>query len=379
MKIGIDARLWNETGVGRYIRNLVEQLQKIDKTNTYILFVRRADISSIKHYISSEKWKLVNTDIRWHTLQEQLHMPKLLEKEDLNLVHFPYFSVPILYKGKFVVTIHDLILHHFATGQASTLPLPLYNLKLYGYKYIISKAAKKAQRVITVSQATKDEIIKHLKIPKEKVVVTYEGVDKKISNGKSSSNLSEDKQILNIKEPYFLYVGNAYPHKNLTHLLLAFRKLIKERASKVKLILVGREDYFYKRLKQKVKNLELSDSVVFKDYVTDEKLGYLYSHALAVVLPSLMEGFGLPGLEAMSRKCLVLASDIPVHREIYSQAALYFNPQNIEEIKNMLLSVLNTPKSEFNKNIDLGAARTIQFDWEKMANQTLAVYQEAAS
>src|SRR5687768_2081128 len=119
MKIGIDARLWNETGVGRYIRNLVWQLGKIDKENEYVLFVNSGARVQGQEF-SHERFKIVETNIRWHTVSEQMQFPRLLENENLDLVHFPYFSVPIYYKGPFVITIHDLIINHFPTGKAST-------------------------------------------------------------------------------------------------------------------------------------------------------------------------------------------------------------------------------------------------------------------
>ncbi|HEY9665002.1 MAG TPA: glycosyltransferase, partial [Allocoleopsis sp.] len=159
MKIGIDCRLWNETGVGRYVRNLVDQLLKIDKKNTYILFVQSKDYEQINSQCSRFNVQLVKVDIRWHSLEEQVKFPKLLEKEHLDLMHFPYFSVPIRYKRPFVITIHDLILHHFGTGKASTLPAPLYKLKHAGYKYVLSQAAKHAQTIIVPLETVKKDVM----------------------------------------------------------------------------------------------------------------------------------------------------------------------------------------------------------------------------
>src|SRR5882672_11359440 len=130
MRIGIDARLWNETGVGRYIRNLVANLAQIDKTNEYVLFVKTG--FKIKDLgFKNDKWKIVETDIHWHTLKEQLLFPAVLNKENLDLMHFPYFSHPIFYNKPFVVTIHDLIMNHSLTGKASTFPYPLYLMKRF--------------------------------------------------------------------------------------------------------------------------------------------------------------------------------------------------------------------------------------------------------
>ncbi|MBI2430669.1 MAG: glycosyltransferase family 4 protein [Candidatus Levybacteria bacterium] len=359
MRIGIDARLWNESGVGRYIRNLVAQLQILDKKNEYILFVLGKDYVGIK----GNNWRLVKANIRWHTIEEQLKFPSILYKEKLDLVHFPYFSVPIFYNKPFVVTIHDLILHHFPTGQASTLPMPFYWAKHLGYKFVISQAAKRAKKIIAVSNAAKDEIVDHLHVDLNKVVVTYEGVD-----------LPSSKLQLKTRS-YFLYVGNAYPHKNLERLIEAFAG-IRNQESGIKLILVGKEDYFYKRLKEKVQKMGLEKKIIFRGEATDEELAGLYKNALALVIPSLMEGFGLPILEAMANKCLVLASDTPAHHEIADDAAIYFNPNNTEDIAEKMKASYNDTH-HYSENIEKGFERSKIFSWEKMAKETLKIYESS--
>lgn len=172
MKIGIDARLLSQTGVGRYTQELVANLVKIDKENQYLLFLRKKEYGNFK--LPGPNFEKRLADIRWHSLKEQILMPFILWREHLDLVHFPYFSVPIFYPGKFVVTIHDLILDHFETGQATTLPWFLYKIKRLGYKLVIWVALHRAVKIITVSEATKNKIVEHYKINPGKVVVTYE-------------------------------------------------------------------------------------------------------------------------------------------------------------------------------------------------------------
>ncbi|HVF69616.1 MAG TPA: glycosyltransferase, partial [Xanthomonadales bacterium] len=185
MKIGIDARLFSETGVGRYIRNLVKELQDLDTKNEYVLFVRKADYEKCKSQMENGKWKIVIADIRWHTVDEQLKLPQILNKENLDLVHFPYFSVPVGYHKPFVMTIHDLIINHFPTGQASKLPLYLYQLKRLGYNYIVKNAVSRSRKIIVPLNAVRDDLVATLGVKKEKIIVTYEGFDEKIiSNNK---------------------------------------------------------------------------------------------------------------------------------------------------------------------------------------------------
>jgi glycosyltransferase involved in cell wall biosynthesis len=389
MRIGLDCRLFSESGVGRYTRNLINQLQNLDYKNDYVLFVRRKDREEILNRVQNDNFSIVNADIRWHTLEEQLKFPSIITKENLDLMHFPYFSVPIFYNKPFVVTIHDLILHHFPTGLASTLPHWLYKVKLIGYKFVISKIAKKAKKIITVSNATKSEIIDHLKVEEDKVIVTYEGIDDKIRN--SNIEIRNKSKIINTKtsaDKYFLYVGNAYPHKNLDRLLEALSLLCHPEASAegshgilrsaqndISLVLVGKEDYFYKRLKGKVKNMNLEKSVKFLGEVSDEELTSLYRNALALVVPSLMEGFGLPALEAMANKCLVLASDIASLREIGSDAAIYFDPYNPKDIAEKMREACFNDLNHFSEKIKRGLERVKMFSWEKMTRETLRVYE----
>src|SRR5260221_3631703 len=134
----------------------------------------------VQSSIVNGRWSIVTTDIHWHTIQEQIDFPKILYKENLDLMHFPYFSVPLGYNRPFVVTIHDLILHHFPTGKASTLPTIFYYAKQFAYRFVINRAAKKAKKIIAVSSATARQIEEDLCIPASKIIVTYEGIDDRI-------------------------------------------------------------------------------------------------------------------------------------------------------------------------------------------------------
>ena len=177
-----------------------------------------------------------------------------------------------------------------------------------------------------------------------------------------------------LKTKDFLYVGNAYPHKNLERLLEAIAS-IKYSVLGIKLILVGGEDHFYKQLKKKVEVMGLTESVSFYGPAKREELTSLYQKALALVFPSLMEGFGLPAVEAMTNNCLVLASDIPVFREILDDAVLYFNPQETKSIAEKLKEVsLNPFKYDFLKI--KAKSLVVKYSWVKLARETFKIYQE---
>ena len=361
MKIGIDARFWMESGVGRYIRNLVIVLQRLDKNNSYYIFCPSSDYEKVKKVVTAVNFTVVKVDIPWHSFKEQFGYPSFLAKYNLDLMHFPYFSLPIFYRGKFVVTIHDLILHHYSSGKASTLPLPVYKLKILGYKIVMDIAARRAKRIIAVSEATKKEIVKHLGQSRDKISVTYEGVDKEIKS------ITKEKST-----DYFLYVGNTYPHKNLNTLLFAFSAL---QDTKTKLFIVGKKDYFQAQLKDKAKNEYRNPNIVFYENVDDKELAWLYENALALVSPSYMEGFGLPLVEAMGHRCVVLASDIPSAREICKDGAIYFDPKKRDDLAQKMQDVLSR-KLSLEGYRKKGLARAQDFTWEKMGEETLKVYND---
>jgi hypothetical protein len=173
MKIGLDARLINETGVGRYITNLVAELGKIDKSNSYVIFLRKYSYAGFK--VPNSRWEKRLADVPWHSVAEQLFMPAIFANAHLDLLHVPYFNVPLFYFGKFVVTIHDLTILHFDTGKATTLPFIQYKIRRIGYYVSLLKTISWSEKVIAVSQSTKKEILEHFDILPEHIEVIYEG------------------------------------------------------------------------------------------------------------------------------------------------------------------------------------------------------------
>lgn len=377
MKIGIDARLWNETGVGRYIRNLIKQLAILDHENNYVLFAQNKDIENIKNQISNAKntWKIIPVDMRWHSVEEQWRFPSKLYQERLDVMHFPYFSLPIQYNRPFIVTIHDLIIYHFPTGKASTLPLPLYHLKHYAYKAVIRQAIKKAVKVIVPLQAVKDDLQKTFSTESNKIIVTNEGIDEDLLKNKTNKEFHPMKSANSGQ--YFLYVGNAYPHKNLSLLINAFKKVYDINRD-VTLILAGKKDFFYQRVEAEIKNNKYKNIIIYYD-ISDKHLADLYVNALAVVAPSFMEGFGLVPLEAMANNCLVFASAIPSHKEVCADAAMYFNPNKPDELYSLLKNrIINPADPIFKDKQILGKKRCSDYSWEKMAEETIRIYEQSA-
>lgn len=334
-RIGIDARFYGPLGkgLGRYTQEIVDNILKIDQDNDYVIFLRKENFDELV-IDNHPNVKKVLLELRWYSLKEQLLMPFYLKREKLDLIHFCHFNVPFFVPSKFIVTIHDLILTKFKTTRASTLSPWLYNLKNFFYHIIIKRALKKSKKIITVSNFTKNDIIEQFKVPAQKIEVIYEGVAN-LSKGSDSLFVAKisQGQVLknyNIENPFLLYVGNAYPHKNLDFLIRAF-KLWQADDKELRLVLVGREDYFYNQVKELSAKLFSSQDnipIIFTGYVPDNELETMYQRALLYVFPSLYEGFGLPPLEAMAKSCPVLSSQAASMPEILGSAAMYFDPQN---------------------------------------------------
>lgn len=362
MKIGIDARLIHETGVGRYIRNLIEELGAADDKNTYVIFLNASGFD--KFTVPNNRWKKVKANAVWHTLSEQIWMPIVFYRQRLDVVHVPYFNIPIFYFGTMIVTIHDLTIKHFHTGKASTRFWFIYTIKRLLYGIVLSIGISRAKHIIVPSFATKAEIIEHYHVSEKRITVTYEGVDPEIMN-KSYKNIRE---LSLIPTPYFLCVGNAYPHKNLSVVIDALEKS----KTNAKVVFAGKEDFFYKRLRQEITRRGLSSRVVFLGFADDESLRVLYTHAQALLFPSLMEGFGLPPLEALSCGCPVIASDIPVHREILKNMVTYFSAKDAKR----LTKFLDTWKKEDHRVAHDQVERILkEFNWKKLALETLHIYE----
>jgi glycosyltransferase involved in cell wall biosynthesis len=356
MKIGIDCRLWNEGGVGRYLRNLVWQLARLDKQNQYTLFFyRHAPIEIGKQF------KVKISRAKWHSLAEQTEFFTELKAGNFDLVHFPYFSHPILYNRPFVTTIHDITVKQYATGQATTRSLPFYYLKRLGYFLVLRHAVSQAKRIIVPSQAVAKDLERHFSSVKNKLSVTYEGLGIELTKAKPEA-------ISLSNSDFWLYVGNFYPHKNISLLLEAISGLDK---IKEQLVLVGPRDLFFQRLKTEIKRLRLEKKVTLLPAVNDGQLVWLYQHTEALVLPSLFEGFGLPVLEAAYFGCPLVLADIPVFREIAPPKTKFFDPHSAASLQQSLLNFpkrrqFQTPKNYFDR-----------FSFAKMTKETLAVYRQA--
>jgi len=374
MKIAIDARLFGPegTGIGKYIERLLENLEIIDEENEYFVVLRKANYPFYNP--KKANFRKSVADVKWYSVGEQLLLPAVLLKIKPDLVHFPHFNVPLLYPGKFVVTIHDLITSQF-NSAATTHSVPIHLLKSLGYEMTVRSAAARAQRILTPSKIVKNKVQKEFSLPENKLVTTYEAVDnifleapnEKISQGKERQLLAK----YGIKKPFLLSVGSAYPHKNLTRLVEALPGL-----SKVNLVYVGSRNSFVDRLIEKARQFGVEKRLFVVGFVPQDELVDLYKLAVCYVAPSLSEGFGLPALEAMAVGCPVAASNIEVFKEIYGEAPIYFNPRKPEDIAEKISQVAESREQRAGLR-KKGFEQVKKYSWKKMAEETLAVYEAA--
>lgn len=373
MRIGIDARFLNESGVGRYLRNLITNLKVLDKKNSYFIFLLPKDYNQFQ---DNRNFKKVAANFSWYGFAEQFNLPKLLNKYKLDLVHFPHFNVPIFYTGKFVVTIHDLIHQHHAMKRASALNPFAFKIKQIGYKRVFKEAVGNSQKIFVPSTYVKNLLQDEWKIKEEKIVITPEAVDEKLLLNIKIFSDKKAVRILekfDIKRPFIFYVGNAHPHKNVEGLLTAFLEL-RKKYQYLTLVLAGYDHYFWERIKKENPHKDIK----FVGNINDEELVALYKTAKVFVMPSLEEGFGLPLLEAQACGCLVVSSNAGSLKEVGGDAAIYFDPADKDDLKEKISLGLNSLNLR-EELIAKGLKRYKSFSWKKLAKQTLKGYEECVS
>lgn len=367
MRIGIDAR-HDQAGPGRYTFSLIRELAAIDRENEYVLFLRPGTYRSFK--LPGPNFRKVPADFHWFTVAEQLKLPRLIHEAKLDLVHYPHINAPLLATTPFVVTIHDLNYSHLSMARPGLKSQLKYTLKAAGYAATLQKL-KRARAVITVSEYSKGEIVKELGVDPRKITVTYEGAD---PAGFGKPDRGALKRF-GVTKPYFLYVGSAYPYKNLIKLIEAFG-LVSHRGGDYQLVLAGDHERFGPALQARAAELDLEGKVLFPGRVSDAELAALYEGALAYTFVSVAEGFGLPGLEAMAAGVPVLAARATSLPEVYAGAALYVDPTDPDTIAIGLERIASDEELRTDL-IQKGRERLKQFSWRKMAEQTLQVYREA--
>lgn len=371
MKIGIDARMLGpkQGGLGRYIEQLIKHLEPLLGTDQLVVFLRQDNWDIFSP--TNPTTKKVLADIPWYGWREQTQFKKIIKAEQVDLMHFPHWNVPLNYNDPFVVTIHDLLLMHFPTRRASTLGPLLYWIKNQAYRLVLRHASKQARAIIATCAFTKNDIIETLHVPAEKISITYQAATKLPANNENPDTILKK---YGITKPFVLYVGVSYPHKNLDQLVKSWQLFETTYGTDYQLVLAGKRNYFYDRLLA-TKTWQTCREVVYTDFVPDNELPALYQKASLYVMPSLYEGYALPSLEALSYGLPVVSSTATCLPEILGEAALYCDPRDTRAIATAIHTGL-TDLSFRQKSAHESAKRVALYSPKVLAEQTLQLYRK---
>jgi glycosyltransferase involved in cell wall biosynthesis len=366
VRIGIDARKLHDFGIGTYIRNLLRHLARLDRTTEYVVFSRpddRALLSTLGGNFRTVVEKAGN-----YSLAEQVRIPIDLRREGVTLFHAPHYVLPPLVRCRSVVTIHDCI--HLMFPQYLPNPLAL------GYaRTSIRLAARRATRVLTVSESSKRDIQRFVDIPADKIDVIYNAYDERFGIEPRDEDVVRVRERYQLEGEFVLYAGNVKPHKNIERLIEAFDLVRRRGLDHIKLIIIGDEISKYAALRRAVHAHQLHKYVRFLGYMPEETLAVMYRLAGVFVFPSLYEGFGLPPLEAMASGTPVVTSNVSSLPEVAGDAAVLVDPYDPAAIADGIARVLTDEGLRRDLRAK-GLARAKQFSWDASVRRVRAIYGE---
>jgi glycosyltransferase involved in cell wall biosynthesis len=363
--VAIDARKLHDFGIGTYIRNLLRQLARIDRDTEYVLLCRESDLDVGAQL--GPNFRTVLEPSPNYSLREQIHVPWVLRRERPDVYHAPHYVLPAGVRCRSVVTIHDCIHLMF--------PQYLPNKAAYAYaRASMWAAARRSNCILTVSEASKRDILHFFNVPPAKIVVVYNAIDEHFWETPPEEDVARVRERYQLDHQFVLYVGNIKPHKNLVRLIEAFAELRKSGFEQVKLLIIGDEISRLPALRRSVHRHKLHKHVRFLGYLPDRTLAILYRLAAVFVFPSLYEGFGLPPLEAMASGTPVVTSNVSSLPEVAGDAAVLVDPYDVDSIVEGLRLVLSNPAAA----ADLrrrGLERAREFSWARSVEKTRQVYQ----
>jgi glycosyltransferase involved in cell wall biosynthesis len=369
MRIGIDARKLHDFGIGTYVQNLLRQLVRVDTGAEYVVFCRGAD----RDWIASlgRNVRPVVERAAPYSVFEQLTLPVRLAGQRLDVFHSPHYVLPPFVTCPSVVTIHDCIHLMF--------PQYLPNRLAYAYsRMFMWVAAHRSAHVLTVSEASKRDILRFFRIPEEKVTVIYNAIDERFRIPPPDEAAYRIRERFQLHEPFVLYAGNVKPHKNLERLIEALSRLHANGFPELKLLIIGNDISKYAMLRRAVHHHNLHKYVRFLGFVPDQTLAILYRLASVFVFPSLYEGFGLPPLEAMASGTPVVTSNLSSLPEVVGPAAILVDPYDSMSIAEGIARVLCDRHLRENlRRRGLERAEHF-FSWEHAAQRVHDIYERVA-
>ena len=367
--MAIDARKLHDFGIGTYIRNLLRHLARIDADTEYVLLCRGDDLEAAAQL--GPNFRGVLEPSPNYSLREQVHVPWVLRRERPDVYHAPHYVLPAGVRCRSVVTIHDTI--HL------TFPQYLPNRMAYAYaRASMWAAARRSDRILTVSEASKRDILHFFDVPPEKIVVVYNAIDEHFWITPDSDDVARVRERYQLDHEFVLYVGNIKPHKNLVRLIEAFAEFRRRGFDAVKLLIIGDEISKLPALRRAVHRHKLHKHVRFLGYQPNHTLAILYRLATVFVFPSLYEGFGLPPLEAMASGTPVVTSNISSLPEVAGDAAILVDPYDLDAIVEGLCRVVGDRAlaADLRRR---GLERAREFSWERSVAKTKQVYELVGS
>ena len=364
VRIGIDARKLHDFGIGTYIRNLLRQLARLDRDTEFVLLCRPEDAALLTSLGSN--FRPIAETAGNYSVAEQVRIPIALQREGVTLFHAPHYVLPPLVRCPSVVTIHDCIHLMFPQYLPNRLALAYARTS-------IRLAARRATRVLTVSESSKRDILRFVDTEPDKIDVIYNAYDERFGVEPREEDVVRVRERYQLHDEFVLYVGNVKPHKNLERLIEAFDRVHKRGLDHLKLVIIGDEISKYTSLRRAVHRHQLHKYVRFLGYLPEETLGVMYRLAGVFVFPSLYEGFGLPPLEAMASGTPVVTSNLSSLPEVTGDAAVLVDPYDPDAIAGGIERVLTdeTIRRDLRRK---GIARAKQFSWEASVKRVRDIY-----
>jgi glycosyltransferase involved in cell wall biosynthesis len=381
MKIGIDARFLTHPqkgGFKTYSENLITALACVDDKNEYVLYLDRMPDQNTKipqqpNFSYKVLKQLPGIGMPW---REQGEISLQTSRDKLDLLHSPCLTAPILHACPLVITIHDMIwLFPQQYSRSDTFSLQWKLMEWYQLT-IPRISSRRAAAIITVSQLSKDDIVKHLGIDPGLVHVTHEAVSSFFRPAEDTGQVQSLREKYGLNSKFILAIGSADPRKNIETLVNAYALLPERLRTEYHLAIVWTAPVLATSLASRIQDLNLSRFVHFLFKVPNEDLVFLYNEASLFVFPSLYEGFGLPVLEAMACGTPVIAANTSSIPEVSGDAALLVDARNPQEMSAAMAQVLSDDILG-TEMVQKGLKRNALFSWEKCARETLMVYSKA--
>ncbi len=359
LKIYFDARMLGHSGIGTQIEEVLSRLIQYPQIDLCLIGDKEKiqeyfpDFSNIKEFRASI-----------YSIKEQIFFPSKDSKK--GLFHFPHYNAPIKYLKNSIVVIHDLI--HLDSEEFNK---PHY--RIYA-KTLLHQIVNRARAIITVSQYTKKRLMEEFKAIKNNIYVNHNGINRAVFYQASLKEIQYFKKKYQLPERYFLVVGIGKKHKNLDGLILALKNLWKEKLLDIPLVVAGTNQKMPEYVKELITD-DIKNQIIFLPFIPKDQLRILYSSAFLFIMPSKLEGFGFPLLEAMACGVPTISSHSASLPEIAGDATIYFDPYSVEEVKNAILKVYKNQKLR-DSLIKKGKKQVLKYDWDVHVQKLIEIYKK---